>query len=149
MGFDLTDFDLAGDHRLVNKLIATFFGSNRNYFLRQGIRPEQLERQHVLTPMHMEILSLAQMYTQPLTDVYDDRSSAIELQLDHDVNIHAGNLLGVVLPDDFKRAAPLKAKFESLDCQLEYYEFYPLRVDQYYWAIYSAVERILKRAKVL
>lgn len=75
LSFDMDDFDLGRDSRIVSKLVATFFGSNRNYYLRQGVRPEDLERKHVLNAMHMEVLSLAQMYTQPMTAVCDDRSS--------------------------------------------------------------------------
>src|SRR5262249_21430222 len=58
LSFDLRDYDISHDKASIGRLVATFFGSNRNYFLRRATRPEELEERHVLTPMHMEILSL-------------------------------------------------------------------------------------------
>ncbi|AMA55720.1 hypothetical protein [Bradyrhizobium sp. CCGE-LA001] len=144
LGFDIADFDLAPDTSLVTRLISTFYGSNANYFKAMGMKPEALEERHVLSPMHLQILSLAQLYSQPRTLDSDDRKSTIELQIEGDVEIGDGHLLGIILPDDFRRSAEIVAKLNSFGCQIEYYPFYPLRSDHFYYAIYDGVARVLK-----
>ncbi|UWU79129.1 hypothetical protein N2603_11915 [Bradyrhizobium huanghuaihaiense] len=144
LSFDIADYDLAPNSALVTKLISTFYGSNTNYFNAVGVKPEDLEMRHVLTPMHLQILSLAQMYAQPRTIDSDDRKSTIELQIEGDVEIEGGDLLGVILPEEFKRAPEIVAKLNSFGCQIEYYPFYPLRSDHFYYAIYDSVAKVLK-----
>jgi hypothetical protein len=95
--------------------------------------------------MHLQILSLAQMYAQPRTVHSDDRKSTIELQIEGDVDIGDGHLLGVVLPEEFKRAPAIVSKLNSFGCHIEYYPFYPLRSDHCYYAIYDGVSKILKK----
>lgn len=145
LSFDIADYDLAPNAALISKLISTFYGSNANYFNAVGTKPDDLETRHVLTPMHLQILSLAQMYAQPRTIDHDDRKSTIELQIEGDVEIGDGHLLGVILPEEFKRAPAIVAKLDSFGCQIEYYPFYPLRSDHFYYAIYDGVARILKK----
>jgi hypothetical protein len=149
LNFPLNDFDLSEDSSLVRKLIATFYGSNENYYKRKAFRPEHLEERHVLNPMHMEILSLAHMYSEPLTANSDDRSSNIEMQLEGDFQFTDGNLLGVVLPREFKRAPPLIDSLEALGCRIEYYEMYPLNPSLFYYAIYDGVHSILRKSGCL
>lgn len=127
LSFDFDSFDLSEDPVLVRKLVAAFFGSNENYYKRKAYKPEELEARHVLTPMHMAILSLAHLYSEPLTDNSDDRGSNIEMQLEGDFEISNGTLLGVVLPSEFKRAPQLVDKLRALGCRIEYYEMYPLQ----------------------
>lgn len=145
LSFDMADYDLAPNSALVSRLISTFYGSNANYFGAIGAKPEVLEQRHVLTPMHLQILSLAQMYAQPRTMDSDDRKSTIELQIEGDVEIGDGHLLGVILPEEFKRSPEVGAKLNSFGCQIEYYPFYPLRSDHFYYAIYDGVAKILKK----
>jgi len=149
LNFAIEDFDLNEDPLLVRKLIATFYGSNENYFMRKAYRPEDLETKHLLNPMHVEILSLAHLYSDPMTPNSDDRGSNIEMQLDGDFQIGDGNLLGVVLPREFRRAPALIEALHSLGCRVEYYEMYPLQPSQYYYAIYNCVESILRKSRCL
>jgi hypothetical protein len=144
LSFDMADYDLAPNAALIRRLISTFYGSNANYFNALGTKPDVLETRHVLTPMHLQILSLAEMYAQPRTMDSDDRKSTIELQIEGDVEIGDGNLLGIVLPEEYRRSPEIVAKLDSFGCRVEYYPFYPLRSDHFYYAIYDGVARILK-----
>jgi hypothetical protein len=149
LNFPLDDYDLAEDPSLVRKLVAAFYGSNENYYRRKAFRPETLEDRHVLNPMHMEILSLAHLYSDPLTATSDDRSSNIEMQLEGNFQLADGNLLGLVLPREFSRAPSLVEAFRSMGCRVEYYDMFPLNPAQFYYAIYERVESILKKSGCL
>lgn len=149
LGFPMSKYELGQDLSITNKLISTFFESNEKYLKDHAVSRSEFESRYLLNLLHMEILALSQMYTDPHTDEFDDRSSTVEVQSDEDFVISDKNLLGIVLPAEYRRVPQIFSKLKSLNCYLEFYDVHPVRLSGYYSRIYDASQSILKAARVI
>jgi hypothetical protein len=92
----------------------------------------------------MEIDALVGLYNAPRTDNLDDRSSAIEVQLDHDRQLGDGDLLGIVLPSEFKRSKAIVAALADLTKKVVWYDIMPVNTASYYSQIYLECSKMMR-----
>jgi hypothetical protein len=76
----------------------------------------------------------------------DDRAAAIEIQIAHDVEIRADNLLGVVMPAEYARVPQLLQSIHAITPNVELYDHMPLGTLSHYALLYQGVKNIYKRA---
>jgi hypothetical protein len=144
--FPLNRFELGAEKSIIPKLIAAFHGDLDRYMRGDSLSLDAIKAQFSLTPRHQEIEALIRLYNDRSARKHDDRRSCIEIQISHDLNLSGGNLLGVVLPDAYKSDVELIETLRALDCKIEPYDIYPLRVDSYYSQIYDLVKKIQREA---
>lgn len=146
--FDLANFDVGSDEAQIGRLISLYFGTSRRYVDRTALDKDKLKDEHLLTMSHAEILAVGKLYKEGSTKSADDRSAAIEIQVEQDIPLKKQNLLGVVIPEEFLRTEGVRDSLLGLTNVIETYRLLPLSVLQHYSAIYDGVERIYKRAGI-
>ena len=97
---------------------------------------------------HQEILALARLYREQSNPQFDDRAAAIEVQVGEDIRLAKNNLLGVVIPDEYKRTPGLMKALKELTLNIETYPHFPLGLKEYYALIYERVESIYKKSGI-
>jgi hypothetical protein len=145
-GFGIENFDISGDHGLIQKFVGTFFGDNSRYLQVKPHARDLMDGRHNLGPRLMEVDALVELYNLPRTDNLDDRSSAIEVQLDHDRQLGDGDLLGIVLPSEYRRDRDIVAALKGLTNKIRYYDVMPVNTAGYYAQIYSMCSKIVMAA---
>jgi hypothetical protein len=135
--FPIEHFNLGSDMSLVNSIIGIFYGDSLSY-MKGGSKSETMISEHVmLTPRHQEIQALIRLYNDRTSGNIDDRSRAIEVQFDSDISLVDNELIGIIYPDAYESDKELMGALSILNCQLKSYHIYPLRVENYYQAIYE------------
>jgi hypothetical protein len=138
--FQLENYNVSSIDQSIGRIVSLFFEDNKRYFLGSAISPEEFERRHNLTPKYQEVEALARLYRDSHPDDYDDRARAIEVQVEDDVAITSDNLIGVVLPSEYKRETELIKAISAFDCLIKYYDIYPARTSAYTTLIYDRVK---------
>lgn len=142
--FPMAGFDIGPDPLAIDRLISAFFKDVEAYLAGMGFSEDELQSRYSLTAKHQEIQAIGRLLSFRGNEPGDDRIKTIEIQTEQDVSIAGGNLLGVVVPRPYLLEPELKAELEALGGQIEDYGMFPLRVENYYSEIYSAVRRITK-----
>jgi hypothetical protein len=89
----LSNFHLEPQPEVPAKLVKSFFGTNSCYF-RETLRPDI-----AAGPRDMEVEAYLSIVRSPAATPYDDRRSAIEIQLSHAIDLTTIKVLAVVLPE--------------------------------------------------
>jgi hypothetical protein len=143
--FKIDGYELSDDPQNVGRLISFFFKSTERYVRRRAAGYEELKEEHNLDMRHQEVLALARLFLEHSSAQCDDRAAAVELQIVEDIKLARDNLLGVVIPDEYKRAPGLMAALKSIAGRVETYSHFPLSTQEHYGAIYERVEKIYKK----
>jgi hypothetical protein len=146
--FRLDGYEIAGDPQNIGRVISFFFGTPERYFRRRALSDDDLKEQHHLDMRHQEILALGRLYRDGSTAQCDDRAAAIEVQIEEDVVLARENLLGVVLPEEFKRVPGLLDALHNLTPRVEFYIHIPVNSAMHHGFIYERVEWIYRQAGV-
>jgi hypothetical protein len=141
---DLEDFEIKKDVESVPKIIGTFFGTNRNYYLLKNRGKSDFDARFDVTVLEEEIKALHKLVTLKDSNV-DDRRFAIELQSDQVFDLKKDKVLAVVMPEAYVED-PKVVKFveDDLGAELVTYAMYPLKKDHYYYAIYEKVDHFYR-----
>lgn len=142
--FKLVEYDLGKDVSQIGRVIHTFYGDTTRYLEGRGLSKEKIEEEARLGPRHARAEALIRLYADRSSPVFDDRTRTIEVQVADSIDIANGKLLGVIMPEEFRGDKELEEYFNSLNCIIKYYPVWPLRVDNYFSAIYSHVREIAK-----
>jgi hypothetical protein len=143
--FGLDRYDLGTDISISGKLITAFFGSVDRYLAAKNTGLDDFKTQFPLTSRFQEIEALVRLYGD-LSGKHDDRRSAIEVQLQKDIPLQEKNLIGIILPENYKTDEGLVARLASLKCIVKYYKLYPVKVENYYSQIYEMAKTIQETA---
>jgi hypothetical protein len=137
---DINEFAIQNDTEATEKLIGTFFGTNRSYYRLKMRDRTDFESRFDVGVLEEEIKALHRLLT--LKDkAVDDRRFAIEVQIDKDVLLQKDNVLAVVIPEPYIENADVTEYIEvTLDAEILTYPIYPLKKDYYYYAIYERVD---------
>jgi hypothetical protein len=146
--FKIEGYDISGDPRNIGRLISFIYKTPDRYVTRKAAGYEELKEEYSLNLYHQEILAIAKLALENSSRECDDRAAAIEVQIDEDVSLTKQNLLGVVVPDEFKRAPGLIKAIKEFANHVETYEINPLSSSQHYGQIYDAVRKIYKKSGV-
>lgn len=141
---DIDEFDVQKDVAAPEKIIGTFFGTNRNYFLLKTRAKGDFEGRFDVGVLEEEIKALHRLVTSKDNSV-DDRRFAIELQTEHQLDLVSDNVLAVVLPESYIENPRVVSYVEdTLQAELITYPLYPLKKDYYYYAIYERVDHFFR-----
>jgi hypothetical protein len=141
---DIDEFDAQFDGQAPEKIIGTFFGTNRNYYLLKTRPKGDFEGRFDVGVLEEEIKALHKLVALKDSKL-DDRRFAIELQSDQSLELIRENVLAVVLPETYIED-PLVVSYveEKLEAQIVTYPLYPLKKDYYYYAIYEKVDHFFR-----
>lgn len=146
--FKLDGYEISGDTNNVGRLITFFFKSAKRYVERRAAGYEELISDHNLEIYHQEILAAARLFLEHSSPQMDDRAAAIEVQIGEDISLAKDNLLGVVMPEEFKRWPGLVPALKSLTANIQTYTHFPLSTQEHYGQIYDSVAKIYKKAGI-
>src|SRR5215211_1347228 len=144
--FRLDGFELSGDPNNVGRLISFFFKSTDRYVARRAAGHEELKEEHSLDMRHMEVLAVGRLFRENSSAACDDRAAAIEMQIAEDITLARDNLLGIVMPEEFKRTPGLMTSLKAITSRVETYPHLPLGTQEHYALIYDRVNHIYKKA---
>jgi hypothetical protein len=147
--FKLDGYDISGDPNNIGRLISFFFKSTERYVSRRAAGYEELKEEHNLDMSHQEVLAIARLFQEHSSARCDDRSAAIEMQIEADITLAKDNLLGVVIPEEFKRTPGLMQALKSIAGHVQTYPHYPLGTQEHYALIYDGVKSIYKKAGIV
>src|SRR3984893_15855071 len=97
---------------------------------------------------HQEVLAVARLFQEHSSARCDDRSAAIEMQIEADITLAKDNLLGVVIPEEFKRTPGLMQALKSIAGHVQTYPHFPLGTQEHYALIYDRVNNIYKKSGI-
>ena len=141
---EVEEFEVQSDSEAAEKIVGTFFGTNRNYFLLKSRAKGDFEARFDVGILEEEIRALYKLVTLKDSKL-DDRRFAIELQSDHQLELVSDNVLAVVLPEPYIEDPRVVSDVEDqLKAQMITYPLYPLRKDYYYYAIYEKVDHFFR-----
>lgn len=141
---DLEEFEVEKDHEAAEKIVGTFFGTSRNYFLLNPRSKGDFENRFDVSVLDEEIRALHKLVSLKGGST-DDRRFAIELQTDHQLELIRENVLAVVLPEAYIEAPKVVTYVEKeLGAELITYPLYPLKKDYYYYAIYEKIDHFFR-----
>ena len=146
--FKLEGYELSGDPNNIGRLISFFFKSSERYVGRRAADHQELKEEHNLDMRHQEVLALARLFRESSTAQCDDRAAAVEFQIGEDVALARDNLLGVVIPDEYKRIPGLISAIKSVTGIIQTYPHLPLGTQEHYALIYDRVNTIYKKAGI-
>jgi hypothetical protein len=141
---EVEEFEVQSDSEAAEKIVGTFFGTNRNYFLLKSRAKGDFEARFDVGILEEEIRALYKLVTLKDSKL-DDRRFAIELQSDHQLELVSDNVLAIVLPEPYIEDPRVVSDVEDqLKAQMITYPLYPLRKDYYYYAIYEKVDHFFR-----
>ena len=146
--FKIDGYELSGDMRNVGRLISLLYKNPKRYFDRKAAGFEELKEEHNLLPRHQEVMAVSRLALDSSSMECDDRAAAIEVSLEQDIVLNPRDMLGVVIPDEYKREPELVTALKELTPFIEYYRHNPINHGAHYGQIYDAVQSIYKRAGV-
>lgn len=141
-------YELEPDRASVGKIVGTFFGSDKAYMKRAPRGLEELKNEHSLLPRHAPVVAVSQLYQEKGSDRFDDRAAAIEIQLDSHIELTPENLLGVILPEEYKREKEYIRDIKAITRHVEFYGMHPLNIAAYFGQIYDAVDAIYRKTGI-
>jgi hypothetical protein len=146
--FELDGYELSGDPNNIGRLISFFFKSTERYVGRRAADHEELKDEHCLDMRHQEVLAVGRLFRENSSSVCDDRAAAVEIQIAENITLARENLLGVVIPDEYKRTPGLMSSLKSIAGVIQTYPHLPLGTREHYGLIYDGVNKIYKKAGI-
>ena len=143
--FPIENFNMSGDNSLISRFIAVFYGSNEAFYKGKAYSTDRIREEHIIGVEHMEVEAAISLHQGRLTGAFDDRAKSIELQYSEDIEFRQGDLLAIILPEQYRQSLELDAAMRDMSCEVRYYDTYPLRVDAYYAQIYDITNKIIKK----
>ncbi|WP_424627673.1 hypothetical protein [Bradyrhizobium sp. SYSU BS000235] len=108
------DFGLEPSHENIGKIVAFFFGNNKNYY-------DQLPSQKTkIGKNEFEAQSYQELITYRGKNERDDRSTTIEIIFDKSVELRT-NLLAIVVPSSFLKDKAVKSRLQALHVHIRPY----------------------------
>jgi hypothetical protein len=146
--FPIAAFELATDMAMAGRLVSFYFKTQRRYFGRHAAGDQEMRDEHDLDITHDQILALGKLYRDRDTATLDDRAAAIEIQIAEDIPLEKSNVLGVVVPAEYKRHKGMREALKALTPNVEAYDIMPLGTDAHYGLVYDCVKKIYKKAGI-
>lgn len=143
--FPIEEFDISGDNSLIGRFISAFYGSNDGFYRGNSSSVDRMKEEHIIGVNEMGIEATAALHNEKLTDKSDDRAKSIELQFGDDFIIREGELLAIILPEQFKTEPAYVEAIRNISKEARYYDTYPLRTDSYYSQIYNITRKIIEK----
>jgi hypothetical protein len=129
---DLDEFEIQKDKDAAEKIIGTFFGTNRAYYQLKNRGKGDFDARFDVGILEEEIKALHKLVTLKDGNI-DDRRFAIELQADKAFELAKDHVLAVVMPETYIEDANVVKYVETvLGAELITYPLYPLKKDYYY-----------------
>lgn len=144
--FELDSFELGSDPAQISRVISAFYETTERYMKGENRSLDSIKTQMQIDVRHARIEALIRMYSERSLEDIDDRGRNIEVQVGGDVPI-ADNLLGVVLPDQYRLVPEIERHLKSLGAKVEYYGLYPMNADAHFGLVYEAVTKIMRPGK--
>jgi hypothetical protein len=144
--FELDSFELGSDPAQIPRVISAFYDTAERYMKGENRSLDSIKAQVQIDVRHARIEALIRMFSERSRAEIDDRGRNIEVQVGGDVPL-ADNLLGVVLPDQYRLLPEIERHLKSLGAQVEYYGLYPLNADAHFGQVYEAVTKIMQWGK--
>jgi hypothetical protein len=143
---DLNEFALERDSEAVEKIVGTFFGTNRSYFMLKSRGQADFEARFDVGVLEEEVKALHKLITLK-HEALDDRRFAIEIQTEHEFALVKDQVLAVVLPETYiENVRVVRFVERELNAKLLTYPLFPLKKDYYYYAIYERVDHFFRQA---
>jgi hypothetical protein len=141
-------FELAPERESIGRVVSAFFGDDLSYVKRHPRHAQKLNDEYNLTPRHAAVQAVTRLYEEKSAEGFDDRAAAIEVQLEGDISLTPENLLGVVLPEEYKRDREMIKIVRGITPRIEFYEAFPISGNNYFSAVYGAVNAIYRKAGI-
>jgi hypothetical protein len=133
------DFSLGTNPELVDKLVALFFGNLSNYYDNKPIDGV------AIPPFEFEAHSYYRLINDQLKAKYDERISAIEIQLSYPVPLEP-NTIAVIMPSNLADQPSVVTRIDAAGAVAIPYDYRPrLRPEQYTSELYSIVKGLYRR----
>ena len=143
----LDDFEVANDASAAQKLIGTFFVSNRNYYVLHNRPRDEFESRFDVDVLNEEIKALHRLIEYKHDNI-DDRRFSIEFQCDRDVVLCQHQVLAIVIPETYVESKEVVRYIETtLGATVITYPVYPLKKDYFYYAIYEKVDNFFRQKR--
>src|SRR5262249_20307503 len=121
---DINDFEVKIDREAAEKIIGTFFGTNRSYFMLKSRGKSDFEARFDVNVLEEEIKALHRLITLKNNSI-DDRRFSIEIQTDKDFPLEKENVLAVIMPEPYiESQAVVKYVEDLLKAELITYPIY-------------------------
>ncbi len=146
--FPIAGYEMSRHPDLAGRLVSFFFKTQERYFFRRPAGDEEMKVEHELDMRHAQILALAKLYRDRESATLDDRAAAIEVSVAEDVPLEKSSLLGVVIPNEYKRLPGMVSSLKGVTQIIEGYDLLPLGTDAHYGVVYDCVKRIYKKAGI-
>lgn len=146
--FPIGAFELATDTTMAGRLVSFYFKTQKRYFDRHAAGEQEMREEHSLDITHDQILALGKLYRDRDTAKLDDRAAAIEIQIAEDIPLQKSNVLGVVVPAEYKRHTDMRQALKALTPNIETYDIMPLGTEAHYGLVYECVKRIYKKTGI-
>lgn len=147
--FNRDNYNFGPDVAQIGKLISVFFRDNERYWTRSPISDADFEQQYDLGARHQEVRALNRLFNEYSSQLFDDRSAAVEIQVNDDIELSPKDVLGVVVPSEYARDPEIMADLKSITQNVEQYDIVPLNAEYHFGQIYSSVKSIYKKFGIL
>lgn len=137
--FSRERFLLGTSLKTVDKLISYYFEDEKSYIVREPNSEKQLKRKHAIDMRHAEVMALARLYNENTSTDLDDRAATVELQVDHDIALDDGNVIGVIVCQEWLRTPEVERKLARITKNIITYSLYPNTMQGYFGVINEKV----------
>ena len=142
--FKLESYKLGTDSNIIGRLISAFFGTFEQYMQGNSLGEKEVTERFKLSPRHHKIRALARLYADSDIAKFDDRAKTIEVRVTGKVDLLKVHLIGIIIPHPLLADEGLLSILNTMNCVIEDYPVYPLRVDQFFALIYDRVRKIMR-----
>lgn len=146
--FPIGAYELSSDMAMAGRLVSFYFKTQKRYFDRHAAGEQEMREEHSLDITHDQILALGKLYRDRDTSKLDDRAAAIEVQIAEGIPLDKTNVLGVVVPTEYKRHKGMHQALKELTPNVEAYDIMPLGTEAHYGLVYECVKRIYKKSGI-
>lgn len=138
---------LGTDPASIQKLLGFYFRDEDRYAIRRANSMDDIESRLQVDARHDEIMALALLYQEKSNIEFDDRAAAVEVQVNADVSLSGGRLLGVILCEERLRTPGAEAGLRELTPNVITYPLLPNDFQSYFGVISAASIHLLRRLK--
>ncbi len=143
------DFEISGEDA-PQRIIGSFFGSAKNYFLLKPKSAQAFDQEFSLSPFDAEVQAILRLAGEGAIPGFDDRRFAIEVQSKESLRLADSKPLAVVLPEQYLDIPEVIDTIQN-DWGAEPlgYPMFSLSVSAYHALIYKEVYSFYKRNKFI
>lgn len=147
--FDRERFLLGTDHAAVSRLIEYYFDNNKGYVQRVANSSKDIGQKHAIDGRHDEIMALAELYQESNSTDMDDRAATVEIQVEGDVPLSSGNVLGVIICEERLNTEGVREALLEMTPNIMEYSLYPNNLASYYGAIAQRTMDLYRKLGIL